>query len=81
MKFLHYFLGQYVNQLFETGVINHNPYRAIFNTPNYHQYGLSGKDIYEFAKINSHCNSSVIVKNLHYNLQNAATCINKVIRT
>ena len=50
-------------------------------TPDYHQHGLSGKDIYEFAKVNSHSNISVIVRNLHYNLQNSATGVNKVTRT
>lgn len=54
--------------------------RGIFNTPHSHKYGCSGKNIYEFAKVNSHGNS-VIVKNLRYSIQNAATSVNKVTRT
>lgn len=51
-----------------------------FNTPNSHKYGCGGKDIYEFAKMISNSNISVIVRNLHYNIQNAATGVNKVTR-
>lgn len=45
------------------------------------QYGCSGKNIHEFAKINSHNNISVIVRSLHYSIQNSATSVIKVTKT
>lgn len=54
---------------------------AFVISPSSHKYGHSGKNIYEFAKINSHHNISVTVRNLYDSIQSEATSVNKVTRT
>lgn len=41
--------------------------RGIFNILYFYKYGCSGKNIYEFVKVNFYGNS-VIVKNLRYSI-------------